>query len=383
MPNPHGGTLVTRKLKGERIRKILQEASEFETKSISSEVARDIENIAYGVFSPLEGFLTHDDYMNVLFEKRLASGIPWTIPLVIDASDDEIKGISEGEQILLVHENTVIAAMRVEDIYTYDKKEFAQKVFGTTDINHPGVSKVYAMKDYFLGGKIDLIDELRSQSQFYPYDLKPAETRQLFKKKKWKTVAGFQTRNIPHAGHEYMQKTAFSLVDGIFIHPLVGRKKRGDFADGAILTAYEALINTSYLKEKAVMGILQTEMQYAGPREAIFHAIIRKNFGCTHFIVGRDHAGIGNYYPPYAAQHMFAEFPDLSITPIFFKSFFYCKKCCAVRTEDTCPHHKNYHLEVSGTRIREMLARGEMPPREVVRPEVAEVISERQDLFIS
>lgn len=383
MPNPHGGKLVSRNLKGERTRKILEESSEFEVKLITSDLAKDVENIAHGVFSPLEGFLVQEDYSSVLFEKRLADNTPWTVPLVIDASDEEIKKIREGEYILLAHKTSVIAVMHVEDVYTYDKKQFAQKVFGTTDCSHPGVSKVYHMNPYFLGGKIDLICETEIQPQIHPYRLTPRETRQLFKKKKWKTVAGFQTRNIPHAGHEYMQEKAFTMVDGIFINPVTGTKKLGDFTDEAILETYKMLINTMYLKEKAVMGILQTEMRYAGPREAIFHAIIRKNFGCTHFIVGRDHAGVNNYYHPYAAQKVFEEFPDLGITPIFFKSFFYCKKCGAVTTEETCPHPKDYHIEVSGTKIREMLARGVTPPKEVLRPEIAEIISRKHELFIT
>lgn len=228
------------------------------------------------------------------------------------------------------------------------------------------------MKQFLLGGKIDLIDE--PKIPFAEYYLKPQATRLLFDEKGWRTVVAFQTRNIPHRGHEYLQKTALTFTDGLFINPVIGRKKQGDFKDELILKTYQALMNNYYPKDRVVMSILPMEMRYAGPTEAIFHAIIRKNFGCTHFIVGRDHAGVGNYYPPYAAQEAFKEFPDLGITPIFFRSFFYCKKCLSVVNEKTCPHRNQEHINFSGTRIREMLLRKEVPPKEVMRPEVSKII---------
>jgi sulfate adenylyltransferase len=382
LPNPHGGKLVTRTEKGERIRQILQESSEFEAISIPSGLAQDIENIAYGVFSPLQGFLVEEDYLSVLSEKRLANDVPWTIPLIIDVSREEMKGLKEGDLVLLHHGQESVSLLHIESIYTYKKKELACRVFGTTDQRHPGVSKIYTMKEYLLGGNIDLLTPLEVPPRFRPYALNPSETRHIFKQMNWKTVAAFQTRNIPHTGHEYMHEKALTCADGLFIHPLVGEKKQGDFTNEVVLRAYEALIESSYLKGRAVMGVLQTEMRYAGPREAIFHAIIRKNFGCTHFIVGRDHAGIGNCYDPYAAQHIFEEFPDLGITPLFFKSLFYCKKCGGVKTEDTCHHDENEHLEVSGSKMREMLSQGKIPSRILLRPEVARAVLECHDLFV-
>ncbi len=204
----------------------------------------------------------------------------------------------------------------------------------------------------------------------------------MFEEKGWKTVVGFQTRNPPHLGHEYVQKTALAFVDGVFINPVIGKKKAGDFKDEVILQSYDALMKNYYLRESVVMSILPFEMRYAGPREAIFHAIVRKNFGCTHFIVGRDHAGVGNFYGPYDAQKIFDEFPDLDITPLFFKSFFYCKRCGTVTNEKACPHGEKEHINFSGTKIREMLSKGQIPPEELMRPEVAKVITRHKNPFV-
>ena len=368
MPEPHGGRLINRvvgegKDRAEEVKRLPQIV-------LTTELAKEVQNIAYGVFSPLEGFLTRDDYVSVLNKRRLTTGVPWTIPIVFDIPrDSEMK---EGNDAALVQEGRPVAIIHVEDIYRYDKEELAQKVFGTTDPGHPGVAKVYSMKEFLLGGKIDLINE--PKIPFAEYYLRPHDTRLLFEEKGWRTVVAFQTRNIPHVGHEYLQKTALTFTDGLFINPVIGRKKSGDFKDELILKTYQALIDNYYPKDRVVMSILPMEMRYAGPREAIFHAIIRKNFGCTHFIVGRDHAGVGNYYPPYAAQEVFKEFPDLDITPMFFKSFFYCKKCLSVVNEKTCPHGNQEHIDFSGTKIREMLLRKEVPPEELVRPEVSKII---------
>jgi len=365
---PHGGKLINRVVGEGKDR--AEEAKRLPQVVLTKELAKEALNISYGVFSPLEGFLTREDYVSVLNKGRLATDIPWTIPIVLDISLDS--GLKEGNDAALVDEDRPIAIIHVEDIYQYDKEELAQKVFGTTDFHHPGVAKVYSMKQFLLGGKIDLIDEPRIP--FAEYYLKPQATRLLFEEKGWKTVVAFQTRNIPHVGHEYLQKTALTFTDGLFINPVIGRKKQGDFKDELILKTYEALIDNYYPKDRVIMSILPMEMRYAGPREAIFHAIIRKNFGCTHFIVGRDHAGVGNYYLPYAAQKVFKEFPDLGITPIFFKSFFYCKKCLSVVNEKTCPHRDQERIDFSGTKIREMLLRKEVPPEELMRPEVSKII---------
>ncbi len=369
MPAPHGGKLVYRVDKN-------IDTEGFPEIMISGDMAKDVENIAYGVFSPLEGFMCRNDFENVLEHMRLENDIPWTIPIVFDFEGE----LKEGDEVILKSENGTIALFKIEEIYGYDKKEYAQQVFRTRDDAHPGVAKIMKMRKNLAGGKITLIKE--GEEKFSNYYLKPHETRILFKEKGWRDVVAFQTRNVPHMGHEYVQKTALTFADGIFINPIIGRKKKGDFKDEVILKSYEALIEHYYLKERAVMSILRTMMRYAGPREAIFHAIMRKNFGCTHFIVGRDHAGVGNYYGPYDAHEIFNEFPDLEITPIFFRSFFYCKKCGGVVNDKICPHGKEHHIYYSGTSIRKMLMNGETPPETMMRKEVAEVIMGYENPFV-
>jgi sulfate adenylyltransferase len=378
---PHGGRLIDRTLPEQRKDQAIQEAFEYPQLAVTEDTAKDIENIALGVFSPLEGFLCQDDYDRVVHHERLASDLPWTLPIVLDTALGELEGVKSGDTVTLQDPRKApIAVLDIEEVYKYDKDDLARNVYGTRDLTHPGVAKTYAMKDLLLGGKITLIQQ--SFDEFQRYRLRPAETRILFREKGWRTVVGFQTRNIPHLGHEYVQKTALTFVDGLFINPVIGKKKRGDFKDEVILEAYDALIQNYYLRDLAVMAILRTEMRYAGPREAIFHAIIRKNFGCTHFIVGRDHAGVGKFYPAYAAQEIFNEFPDLGISPLFFKSFFFCSKCGAVVNEKICPHGSSYRIDFSGTRLRETLRRGETPPKEFVRPEVAEVLLKWENPFV-
>ncbi len=378
---PHGGELINRTASDSERDEISSHSREFRMLDLSRELAFDIENIATGVFSPLEGFLGEEDYVNILKWKRLADDTPWTIPILLDVSRETAEKISIGDDILLAHKKSPIALMDVEEKYSYDKDELVLSVFATKDLKHPGVAKVASMSEILLAGKIVLINP--PETRFSNYKLTPKETRILFKERRWNTVVAFQTRNVPHIGHEYVQKTALTFVDGIFINPVIGRKKTGDFKDELILETYDALIKHYYLKENAVMAILQTEMRYAGPREAIFHAIVRKNFGCTHFIVGRDHAGVGNYYPPYAAQEIFDQFPDLGITPLFFKAFFYCKKCGGVANEKTCPHSGEFHIQFEGTKIREMMKTGEMPSEYLLRPEIARIMLESKEPFVT
>lgn len=378
---PHGGKLVDRTLPAQRIDQTILEAAKLPQLAVTEDIARDIENIAFGAFSPLEGFLCQDDYEKVVHQKRLSNDLPWTIPITLDISPQELNGVESDNTITITDpRKTPIALLDVQEVYNYDKQDLARNVYGTTDPAHPGVAKTLAMKDSLIGGRITLIQP--SPDQFQKYRLKPIETRVLFNEKGWRTIVGFQTRNIPHLGHEYVQKTALTFVDGLFINPVIGRKKSGDFKDEVILEAYDALIQHYYLKDSAVMAILRTEMRYAGPREAIFHAIVRKNFGCTHFVVGRDHAGVGKFYAPYAAQEIFTEFPDLGITPLFFKSFFYCEKCGSVVNEKICPHDPSYRMDFSGTGLRQKLARGEPPPKELIRPEVAEVLLKWKEPFV-
>jgi len=371
---PHGGKLINRCV----FRDV--DLDDANVVRVNADRAEDIENIAHGVFSPLEGFLCRNDLESVLDDKRLDNDIPWTIPILLDLDEKELAGAKEGDTIFLAHENGMVSEMEIEEIYTIDKKRVAEKVYGTTDPSHPGVSMTFNMKDLIIGGRITLLKE--GKKPFDEFLLWPKETRVLFREKGWKEVVAFQTRNPPHIGHEYVQKTALTFVDGLFINPLIGRKKKGDFRDDVILKAYETLIQNYYPQDRAVLSILCTSMKYAGPREAIHHAIMRKNFGCTHFIVGRDHAGVGNFYPPYAAHEIFREFPDLGIKPVFFRSFFYCKKCGGVVNEKICPHRGDDIINFSGTAIRKMLKNGEVPPSTMMRKEVAETILGFDRMFV-
>lgn len=377
---PHGGRLVNRVVKGRRREHLLSEAGELTKLELSESLAADVMNIAHGVYSPLEGFLTRDDYESVLNDMRLSNDIPWSIPIILDVGRDDIRGVKEGDDIALTYKGRVIAIMKVEEIYSWDKREYCQKVFKTVDPRHPGVARTMAKKGLLIGGTIDLLNEI--PEPYEKYRLWPIETRVLFEAKGWRTIAGFQTRNIPHMGHEYVQKAALTFVDGLFINPLVGWKKPGDFRDEVIIKAYEALINNYYPRDSIVFSILRMEMRYAGPREAIHHAIVRKNFGCTHFIVGRDHAGVGNFYGPYEAWEIFKEFPDLGITPLFIREAFYCRKCGSIVNEKICPHDKVYRVRISGTKLREMIRRRERPPEYMLRPEVAEVVLSFDNPFV-
>jgi len=373
MPRAHGSKLISRHLKREP-----SDLEEIPTFEINTNISEDVLNIANGVFSPLKGFLCYNDLDNVVKEKRLESDTPWTIPILLDFYNN---GVKEGDTVLLVNkENGVRALLDIEDIYTYDKKTLSQEIYQTQDKEHPGVTNVNNMKQNFIGGKISLIDS--KEREFDDYNLSPKETRFLFKEKGWKEIVAFQTRNPPHIGHEYVQKTALTFVDGIFINPIIGKKKAGDFRDDVILSSYRTLMKYYYLKERAVMSILRTSMKYAGPREAIHHAIMRKNFGCTHFIVGRDHAGVGNYYGPYDAHDIFSEFPDLGIIPIFFRSFSRCTKCGSVVNDKICPHDPKYHINFSGKKIREILRNGEVPSEDMMRKEVAETILKFDKPFV-
>ncbi len=369
MIKPHGGTLVKRVDFSDSIR---EEAKELQKKEISLDRYRDLANIAHGLFSPLEGYMNENDFEAVLKEGRLDSDIPWTLPIVMDSTREGISNLKEGDRIALTYEGTPVGILDVEDTYAYDKVDYAKSVFGTDSAEHPGVQRLFSMGNYLIGGKITLLKD--PPTMFPDYKLWPEETRVLFREKGWKKIVGFQTRNTPHIGHEYVQKASLTLVDGLLINPLIGKKKKGDFRDDTIIKSYEALFENYYPNNTAAMSIIETEMRYAGPKEAIFHAIMRKNLGCTHFIVGRDHAGVGNFYGPFDSHKIFLEYPDLVIEPIFFRSFYYCKKCRSVVNDKICPHGKEYQINFSGTAIRNMLVEGKRPPEDMMRPEVADAI---------
>ncbi len=377
---PHGGRLVNRVLHGKRRQHLLLEARELPIIEVSYERAVDVIDIAYGVFSPLEGFLVQDDYYHVLYNMRLSNDLPWVIPITLDVNSKEISGVKEGDDIALVHNGKPLAIMRVEEIYKWDKREYVGLVYKTKDPEHPGVAKTYNMKELLIGGTIDLLNTIS-----HPLEdriLWPIETRVLFKEKKWRSIVAFQTRNVPHLGHEYVQKAALTFTDGLLIHPVIGWKKPGDYRDEVVFAAYEALIKHYYPKDSVILAGLLMNMRYAGPREAIHHAIVRKNFGCTHIIIGRDHAGVGKYYGPYEAWSLFQEFPDLGITPLFIREVFYCRKCGGMVNEKICPHNDDYRIRISGTRLRRMLLSGFKPPEYLMRPEVVEVVMGFEKPFI-
>jgi len=380
MIQPHGGTLVNKDLPEIEKQKILGEIEEFEKIKVESEIGKVIKNIAFGVFSPLEGFMNENDTLNVLEHMYLENDIVWPIPIALDVSDDDIQKISIDDSLILTSlSDEHIALLKIEDIYSYDKKEFANKIYGTIDIKHPGVAKLFNQNEKLIGGEIFLINEL--SATFPRLDLKPIETRVLFKTRGWNKIAAFQTRNPPHLGHEYVQKAALTFVDGLFINPVIGKKKTGDFLDEVIIDAYKELIENYYPKNRVVLSTFETKMLYAGPKEAIFHAIARKNFGCDHIIIGRDHAGVGNYYGPYDAHKIFENFPDLGIEPLFFRSFSYCTKCNSIVNDKICPHSSDLHKNFSGSKIREIILSGKEPTSDVMRPEVAKVILNYKNPF--
>ncbi|MHA1924674.1 MAG: sulfate adenylyltransferase [Candidatus Thorarchaeota archaeon] len=380
MISPHGGKLVDRKSNEKEIERTLDEFKEYHVIGIDREDAQEIDNIASGVFSPLEGFLNRNDFESVLSRGRLADDTPWTIPIVLDFEKTELTGAKEGDPLGLTYNGHPIATLVVDDFFEFDKKEFSKQVFGTTDVNHPGVEKVSTMKELLIGGRISLIRDIGNP--YTDFTLSPKETRALFEERGWKTVVAFQTRNPPHLGHEYVQKTALSITDGLFINPLIGKKKSGDFRDDVILESYKVLMAHYYRSDHAAMSVLHTEMRYGGPKEAIHHAIMRKNFGCTHFIVGRDHAGVGDYYGPFDAHAIFDNYPNLEISPIFFRSFFFCKKCNSIANDKVCPHTDDDLVIFAGKRIRSLLKDGQPPAADIMRPEVAEKILSYEDPFV-
>jgi sulfate adenylyltransferase len=370
--------LVERTVQGPDRQPVVEELMRLPRLDVSAETASDVWNLGSGAFSPLEGFMGPEDFHATLSQKRLTSGVPWTIPIVLDVPAAQAARL--GQEVGLWYAEKPLALLSAVIPYGYDRGEYAMQVFGTDDRRHPGVAHVFDLGDVLLGGKLTVVGTVETPAA--AYRLTPRETRRLFEAKGWQTVVGFQTRNVPHLGHEYVQKTALTFVDGIFLNPVIGRKKAGDFTDEVILGAYEALIRHYYPAERAVLATLHTEMRYAGPREAIFHAIVRKNFGCTHFIVGRDHAGVGQYYTPYAAQEIFAEFPDLDITPLFFTAFFYCRRCVSVANDKTCPHGPDERLDFSGTLLRRLLSERQAPDG-LIRPEVAEIILDSEHPFVA
>ncbi len=382
IPSPHGGVLVNRVLSGRALERAQNDSKELMSITVDSDLVNDIENIADGIFSPLEGFLPEHDFAEVIRRGRLANGIAWTVPIVLDVDERTAAGMKDSRDVAIKDEaGRIFAIMHVEDVYRFDRREMAKSVYQTEDTAHPGVAKTMSMREMLAGGRVDLIDRQQG-GDLRTHRLTPPLTRDAFRRNGWRTVVGFQTRNIPHMAHEALQKSVLNFFDGLFINPLIGRKKAGDFKDEVIIRAYETLLDRYFPQDKVEFVTLHTEMRYAGPKEAILHAIMRKNFGCSHFIVGRDHAGVGSYYPPFAAQEIFKDYPDLEIKPVFFPAFFYCKVCMGTVSEKTCPHDPQHRLELSGTKLRQMVTSGERPPELLMRPEIADLILGWKDPFV-
>ena len=376
---PHGGELVDRRVpEGERAER-LEKAEELPKVVLGPRALSDLEMISSGVFSPLTGFLGREDYESVVDTMRLANGLAWSLPITLSASDDEANGISEGDEVALTNgEGVVVATIAVADRYSYDKGREASAVYRTEDGNHPGVAALYRQGSTLLGGEVTLLDEAPNPRPFPQYYYEPRELRTIFAEKGWRRVVGFQTRNPVHRAHEYIQKSALETVDGLLLNPLVGETKSDDISAAVRMKSYGTILDRYYPKQRTVLAVFPAAMRYAGPREAIFHAICRKNYGCTHFIVGRDHAGVGDYYGTYDAQAIFEEFEpgELGITSLMFEHAFFCSKCKNMASAKTCPHDPSSHVFLSGTKVREMLGKGEYPPPEFSRPEIIEVLLE-------
>jgi sulfate adenylyltransferase len=357
--------------------RLAQEASTLFKRELSAREASDVEMIAIGGYSPLSGFMGEADYTSVLDTMHLANGLPWTIPITLSIADTDRDQTPPGSRIALAWEGEPIAVMDVQEQFSRDQRVEAEKVYTTADGAHPGVAALYREHPTLISGPITVFGQLPNQT-FPAHRLPPKETRRLFAEREWRTVVGFQTRNPVHRAHEYLQKCAMEIVDGLLLHPLVGETKSDDIPADVRMRSYEVLLDRYYPADRVLLAVNPAAMRYGGPREAVFHALIRKNFGCTHFIVGRDHAGVGNYYGPYDAQHIFSEFDpaSLGIQPLFFENSFFCNVCGNMATEKTCPHGPEDRVSLSGTQVRAMLRSGTLPPPEFSRPEVAQVLSD-------
>lgn len=377
----HGGKLINRVLTGSVRETALERAQKLQKIRLSGVNLADLEMIAVGALSPLTGFMSHKDYESVVHTMRLANGLPWTIPVTLAIDEDQAKSIQIGDEVALVEwdgvDSRILAILEVNDKYHYYKEVEAKHVYGTTDGTHPGVANVYQQGDVMLGGDIHVVNlPLQAQSEFEELRRTPAQTRQIFAERGWKRIVAFQTRNPIHRAHEYIQKAALEIVDGLLLHPLVGATKSDDIPADVRVESYKVILKNYYPESRVLLSAFPAAMRYAGPREAIFHAIARKNYGCTHFIVGRDHAGVGNYYGTYDAQNIFDEFSseEIGITPLRFEHAFYCLRCETVVTSKTCPHSSDDWVFLSGTQVREKLSRGEALPIEFTRPEVSEIL---------
>jgi ATP sulfurylase len=337
----------------------------------------DLELIAVGAMSPLTGFMGQVDYERVVTEMRLSNNLLWSIPVTLAVDTETADAITSGQEVALCEDGAVLAVMEVTEKFAYDKAREAELVYQTTEDAHPGVARLYAQGDVLLGGEIWVVDlPTAAKTEFPELRHTPAQSRRMFARRGWRRIVGFQTRNPIHRAHEYIQKAALEIVDGLLLHPLVGETKADDIPADVRIASYQTILRDYYPAESVLLGVFPATMRYAGPREAIFHALLRKNYGCTHFIVGRDHAGVGNYYGTYDAQQIFNNFKkdEVGIEILPFDYTFFCKKCGMVVSAKTCPHDKENWVFLSGTQVRAMLEKGEMLPPEFTRPEVSKVL---------
>jgi len=367
---PHGGTLVDRSVKGDAS-KAIADARSLPRIQLSDRSICDVICVATGAYSPLEGFMGSADYRSVVDDMRLANGLIWPMPIVLPCRGADVKA---GSRAALVDENgEVVATIDVSEVFNGDPAREAAKVYGTSDEAHPGVAAVLEAGAQYAAGPITLL--AMPAPQFPAETMTPAQTRAKFAEQGWRTIVAFQTRNPVHRAHEYLQKVALEIVDGLLLHPLVGKTKGDDVPADVRMRCYHVLLEKYYPLGRTVLSVFPAAMRYAGPREAVLHAIARKNYGCSHFIVGRDHAGVGSYYGTFDAQRIFDGIErELGVTILRFEHSFWCNVCEGMATTKTCPHDKSNHVALSGTKVRDMLRAGERPPQEFSRPEVADVL---------
>ena len=376
MIEPHGGRLVNRLASGEKAAALEAESRELPVIQLNPFEVSDLEMLAIGAFSPLEGFMGRADYARVLNDKRLANGLPWTLPITLAVSEEVARTLKKTSRAALADSSGArLAVLQIQDVFPYDREAESLAVFLTANADHPGARYVASRGSWLIGGPVEVFRRPNAE-EFSKYRLDPADTRRIFAERGWNTVVGFQTRNPVHRAHEYIQKAALEIVDGLLLHPIGGETKSDDISLEVRLRCYEVLLENYFPPDRVLLALNPASMRYAGPREAIFHALIRKNFGCSHFIVGRDHAGVGNYYGPYDAQKIFTEFGagELGIAPLFFEHAFYCRECAGMASQKTCGHDKQSRVMLSGTQVRAVLREGGQLPLEFTRPEVAAVL---------
>lgn len=374
MITPHGGKLINLFAKEHELKDLEITAQKLKSITVSQRVLCDIEMLGLGAFSPLKGFTSKKDFNSIIKDVRLENGIIWPIPITLPINQDTYNEIKKEPKITLKNEkDDAVAILKIEDIYEPDQNLEANCIFKTTDTNHPAVKHLFEAGKYYIAGEIKVLKH--TYNEFPEFNLGCEGTRQIFAKRGWNKIVAFQTRNPVHRAHEYLLKCALETVDGLLLHPTMGETKGDDIPASIRMKCYKKTLEF-FPKDRALLCIMPASMRYAGPKEAILHAIIRKNYGCTHFIVGRDHAGVGKYYGTYDAQKIFSEFKpeELGIQTIFFEHSFYCKACDGMSSFKTCPHDSSNHVILSGTKVREMLRNGETPPEEFTRPEIAQIL---------